>query len=286
MMEERIRRACAWIEDHLDSDFAADEPARAAGISDYHFRRHFTALTGISPGKYIRRRRLGRAAQKLLETGTGILDIALDARFTSHEAFTRAFEKNFGRSPKAFRQEPGAYEHLLQPVLDADMLDHLFGRHVSLTPELRQFEGRLVAGPGMDYNFGVDPLEINRLWRSFIPRQAELNPEIRPGAAYGVNYAGTLSGSGFRHIAALPVTKTQTVPPDMETFHLPEGTYAVFTHTGRLADFPKTVTHIWGTALTKSGLEPAADLDFELYDERFDAETLEGAIEVWIPVRI
>jgi AraC family transcriptional regulator len=290
MSQARIKKAIAFIEDHLHEPFAADAPARAAGMSAYHFNRQFTALTGISPGKYIRRRRLGRAARALRERRATVMDIALEAGFDSHEAFTRAFRHMFGVSPRTFRDSDTPYAHLLQPEMDAAMLAYLADDRVSLSPVIRHWPGERVAGPGGDYDIGTDPMVINRLWQAMFDRQHELRQAPEPAYAVGVSRMqrapNGMQDGRLNYTAALPVADDTPVPDDMQVIVLPAGQYAVFTHHGDLADFGNTVRHIWGTALPKSGYTPAGDFDFELYDDRFDPVTLQGAIEIWIPLQL
>ncbi|WP_251038433.1 helix-turn-helix transcriptional regulator [Paenibacillus albidus] len=55
---------------------------------------------------YIRMRRISLAALSLRDTDTRILDIAFTYGFSSQEAFTRAFVKAFGVTPRVYRSCP------------------------------------------------------------------------------------------------------------------------------------------------------------------------------------
>ncbi len=81
--------------------------AQAAGYSPWHSARIFKELTGKAPFKYIRALRLSRAAEKLRDNKTRIVDVAFDFVFDSHEGFTRAFSRQFGISPRDYsRKKP------------------------------------------------------------------------------------------------------------------------------------------------------------------------------------
>ncbi|MCW2832589.1 MAG: AraC family transcriptional regulator [Nocardioides sp.] len=54
-----------------------------------------------------RRLLLERAAYQLAVTDRQVLDVALEAGFGSHEAFTRAFTKAYGAPPAHWRRRPG-----------------------------------------------------------------------------------------------------------------------------------------------------------------------------------
>jgi AraC-like DNA-binding protein len=82
------------------------ELADRAYLSRFHFARLVTAAMGEPPGALRRRLLLERAAYRLLSTQGSVLDVAVEAGYGSHEAFTRAFAREYGRSPTQLRREP------------------------------------------------------------------------------------------------------------------------------------------------------------------------------------
>ena len=72
-------------------------------FSPYHFHRIFKGVVGEGVNEYVRRLRLESAAVALKTTDRGVLQVALDAGYGTHEAFTRAFRQLFGVSPTQFR---------------------------------------------------------------------------------------------------------------------------------------------------------------------------------------
>ncbi|SBT53377.1 helix-turn-helix domain-containing protein [Micromonospora auratinigra] len=83
----------------------ADVAARAY-LSRFHFDRLVAAATGEPPGALRRRLLLERAAHRLTTTGRTVLDIAVEAGYGSHEAFSRAFQRSYATSPTAIRRRP------------------------------------------------------------------------------------------------------------------------------------------------------------------------------------
>jgi uncharacterized damage-inducible protein DinB len=65
-----------------------------------------------TPAAMRRRLLLERAAYQLTHTGTSVTDIALDANYSSLEAFTRAFRKAFRTSPSLYRRMRDPHFHL------------------------------------------------------------------------------------------------------------------------------------------------------------------------------
>lgn len=90
------------LDDHEAS--TADLGARV-GLSRYHVSRVVAATGGEAPVHLRRRLLLERAAYRLVGGGT-ILDTAIDAGYSSHEAFTRAFSRSFGVTPSQWRSAP------------------------------------------------------------------------------------------------------------------------------------------------------------------------------------
>lgn len=90
-----------------------DEPARTGEfaaqlhLSRAQLDRVVRAAAGEAPSQLRRRILLERAAFRLLEGNLQILEVALEAGYASHEAFTRAFRRTFGVAPSAWRRRPG-----------------------------------------------------------------------------------------------------------------------------------------------------------------------------------
>jgi AraC family transcriptional regulator len=91
------------MRDRVDAGSTLATLAARAGWSPFHLHRAFRAMVGETPKQYTLRLRLERAAVRLVSSDDSVLDIALDAGFQSHEVFTRAFGRHFGRTPIAYR---------------------------------------------------------------------------------------------------------------------------------------------------------------------------------------
>jgi len=108
--ERRITKIIQFIGEHLDDDLNLDQLSEVACFSKYHFHRLFTAYAGLSLNQYIRWLRLVRAAHQLMiDKDKSIIEIAINAGFESHEAFTRAFKNSCGLSPSEYRLQPKSY---------------------------------------------------------------------------------------------------------------------------------------------------------------------------------
>ena len=80
--------------------------AKKLGYSEYYVSRKFSEISGMKFRDYLRLRKLAFALKELRDTDKGILEIALDYGFSSHEAFTRTFKDTYGITPKQYRENP------------------------------------------------------------------------------------------------------------------------------------------------------------------------------------
>jgi AraC family transcriptional regulator len=92
---------------HLDDHEArGEELAARVYMSRFHFDRVVSATSGETPARFRRRVLLERAAYRLVTSDTSVLEVALEAGYSSNEAFTRAFQRAYGVPPSAWRSAP------------------------------------------------------------------------------------------------------------------------------------------------------------------------------------
>ena len=95
------------LADALDDDKASGEVfASRLFLSRFHFDRVISAVAGEPPATFRRRILLERAAYRLLTTRRRIIDVAVEAGYSSHEAFSRAFARSYGCGPRDWRRHP------------------------------------------------------------------------------------------------------------------------------------------------------------------------------------
>lgn len=95
----------AYIEEHLVDDIDYSEISKIAYCSEYHFKRMFSFLSGISLSEYVRRRRLTLAALDLKDKDFRIIDVAVKYCYSSADSFSRAFHSMHGILPSDARSE-------------------------------------------------------------------------------------------------------------------------------------------------------------------------------------
>lgn len=92
-MLKELNLVIDYIEDHLtDENLSLEVIAEYVGVSDYHFRKIFFYLSGLTLSEYIKNRKLSEASIELLN-GEKVTDVALKYGYQSMDGFSRAFKK-------------------------------------------------------------------------------------------------------------------------------------------------------------------------------------------------
>ncbi|MCU6173009.1 helix-turn-helix transcriptional regulator [Citrobacter cronae] len=107
-----------WIEDNLYSGATVTDLVKNSGYSRRTLENVFRRDYGESPGDYLFRRRISRAAATLKLTRLTITEIAMLFHYNSAANFTRAFRRYFGCTPDFFRRDSMWNKSKLQlPIL-------------------------------------------------------------------------------------------------------------------------------------------------------------------------
>ena len=102
---KQLNLAMKYIEENLEEAIDFQKAAQIACCSEYHFRRMFSFLSGMSLGEYVRRRRLAQSALEISRSSKKIIDIALNYGYDSPDSFARAFQALHGVTPKEARKK-------------------------------------------------------------------------------------------------------------------------------------------------------------------------------------
>ncbi|MDE7326574.1 MAG: AraC family transcriptional regulator [Lachnospiraceae bacterium] len=96
-----------YIESHLTEDLSLHHIAEELNYSQFYMERVFSKIRGTTIYQYIRERRLTKAAEQLVVTNRPIIDIALEAGYSSPQAFTQAFSSRYLCPPRVYRKMRG-----------------------------------------------------------------------------------------------------------------------------------------------------------------------------------
>lgn len=273
-----VDKAIWYIENHYREPISLDAAARVAGVSRYHLSRIFCYQVGQPFSRYLRTRRLTRAAIELAAGQPDILDLALSLGYGSHEAFTRAFKEHFQRTPEQVRSQ-GHTDDL--ELTEARSMKPAETR--PLNEPRHELLGSLTI-IGLSRHYPFDKVGgIPDQWQTFAP----MIPRIRADAArapttYGVIYNG--GDDSFDYLSGVALAPGTSSPENLVRLDIAPRSYLVFTHAGHVATLRDTCNAIWSDWLPGSDQSIVEAPWFERYGAGFDPHTGEGGVEIWIPV--
>ncbi len=270
------KRALWIIERQLSRPLSLATVADSCGVSRHHLAHVFGEATGYSVMEYVRARRLSEAAVSLAGGAGDVLQVALEAGYESHEAFTRAFKARFATTPRDVRRE-GCEALVLVPPLELSDT----GRGGALSPTMRSADQILAVGRRARFSFATTS-EIAALWRTFAPQIGSIEHTSQP-IPIGV-MADLDDEGGFTYACAVEVTDFAAVPSDLQRLRVAPSRYAVFRHLGHVSQLRQTYLAIWDEWFPQSGHSPSAAPVIERHDPSFSVETGEGGLEIWAPV--
>lgn len=280
----QVAAALALIESRLFETVTLEELARAAHSSPWHFHRLFCALTGETPAGYVRKRRLSELCQRLVHSDEPIAQLSIRGGFESQASFTRAFSRVMGTTPARYRKRGVLTAAHRFNAMTADTLLERRERKI-MEPRIEHKPAFTVVGM-LEHVTPTTNHRIATLWGRFGSRMGEIAHKNEE-CAFGVCLDdGQPPGSplGFRYVAAVEVDAIENVPPGMIAVPVPAATYAVFTHRGHITQIGDTIKQLWGEWLPASKYHQVPGPDFEYYDARYDPNTGNGEVDLYIPV--
>lgn len=286
--EERVEKAIRFVEENLKDRLTLERIAEQASFSKYHFLRIFSALTGETVGSYVRKRRITRSAEALINTRQSILSIALDYQFDSQEAYTRSFKTVYKTTPGQYRKKGIDQLVFRQNELSAERLDHLRS-NISLVPEIIEIQAKKLIG--MSIETSVVNNSIPELWTEFTGRMPEIETDKQTGR-YGfqlynpdLEIEQIATDESFESWATVEVENFRKIPSGMKPYTLAGGKYARFIHSGGVRNFQMSLDYIYGTWFPASAYEPDKRDAFQRYGEKFfGPNDIKSELEVYVPV--
>lgn len=272
-----VDKALWYMENHFAEEITLDDIAKSSGVSRFHLTRAFGEATGRSIMRYMRGRRLSEAARALAKGAGDILDVALDAGYGSHEAFTRAFRDQFGLTPESVRAQRRLDNlALVEPLKMTEIpFAHVAPSRFETSKPL------LIAGLSQRYTWETSA-GIPAQWQRFMPHIGNIADQIGT-TTYGVCWNGDDDGN-YDYVCGVEVSRFSDIPANFARVRIPEFRYAVFRHDDHVATIRRTVNTIWNKWLPDSGHAVADAPNFERYRD-FDPLTGRGLIEIWVPLR-
>jgi len=93
-----------YIRNHYQRPITNEQLATISNMSLRAFERHFLSSFHLTPQKYLRKLRLGVASRALIYTNQSLSELAMTCGFADQSHFTREFRRQFGRTPRNYRE--------------------------------------------------------------------------------------------------------------------------------------------------------------------------------------
>jgi len=272
--EMAIQRTIEQMAANLDGALDLECLARGAGLSPFHFHRVFRGMVGETPLELIRRLRMERAAWRLTRStggAGGITDIAFDAGYETHEAFTRAFRACYSTSPTGFRQRKhprieivatcGVHYNargLVPAFIPRNSGGETMEVQIKEMPELRVGAVRHV-GP-----YNQIPQAFERLGSIVGPTGLAGRPDAAMVAIY-YDDPDTTPQPELRSDAGITVPERTPLPAGLTEQRLAAGRYARTVHVGPYEQLGDAWARFMGEWLPSSGFRIGQGASYEIY---------------------
>ncbi|MCY9589804.1 AraC family transcriptional regulator [Paenibacillus chitinolyticus] len=283
---EKMNGALAYIEANLTNDIDFKEVARLALCSEYHFKRMFSTLAGVTLSEYIRRRRLTLAAFELASTDLRLLDVAVKYGYSSSDSFARAFLSLHGINPSEARTLGHSLKAYPRMTFQLTIQGGSEMNYRLVEKDAFRIVGLKKRVP-LIYN-GVNP-EMAAMWESLNMETITLlkslsNVEPSGLISASVNFSeGRLEYGELDHY--IGAATTADCPDHLTQLEVKASTWAVFEAVG---PFPQTLQNIWGRIYAEwfpaSGYESTEGPEL-LWNESKDTSSPTYKSEIWIPVK-
>ena len=285
-MLNELNRVIDFIEDHISDELSLESIAEYAGVPDFHFRKIFFYLSGLTLSEYIKNRKLSEANKDLL-AGERVTDVAFKYGYQSMDGFTRAFKKWSGFLPSDVVKKKTSKSF--------PKLSFIITVTGGITMEFRIEDKPSFHFAGVSRRVAMQFEGINNDIVQLAQRITEEQKEemhalqnIAPYEIVNVSYeadAKFLKEEGeLTHLIGVLTTESQ-VSERLEKVPVEAGSWAVFPNDGPFpATLQQTTARIYAEWLPSSNYEviDAPSFSFTKMDKQKPSYAYS---EIWIPVR-
>lgn len=284
---QNMNEALNFIEENLTNEIDVSEVAKRALCSEYHFKRMFSFLAGVTLSEYIRRRRLTLAAFELNNSDSRIIDIAMKYGYESPDSFTRAFYQMHGITPSEAKGNGRIIKSYSQMTFQLSVKGGNAMNYRIEEKEPFNIVGIYKRVPIVFHGVNTD---IASMWESLdkkaikeLKNLSNVEPKGLLSASINFSERRMEEKGGLDHY--IGVATTNKTPSNFIELKVPALTWAVFDSVG---PFPETLQDIWGRIYSEwfpsSNYEQGEGPEI-LWNENKDTSSTKFKSEIWIPVK-
>ncbi|PEW86513.1 AraC family transcriptional regulator [Bacillus cereus] len=275
-----------YIEDNLTHEIDFKEVAKIAFCSEYHFKRMFSFLAGISLSEYIRCRRLTLAAFELKDSDAKVIDVAIKYGYNSPDSFTRAFQNLHGITPSEARSTSRSLKAYSPMTFQLSIQG---GNEMNYRIEEKEPFQIIGIQKRVPIVFNGVNEEIASMWKSLDPGAIQTLKSLSNIEPTGIISASTNFSEGRMEEKGeldhyIGVATTKTCPEQFKQLEVAASTWAIFEAIG---PFPDALQNVWGRIYSEwfpsSNYELAEGPEI-LWNEQKDISSPNFRSEIWVPV--
>ncbi|EEL85667.1 AraC family transcriptional regulator [Bacillus cereus] len=283
---KNMNAAMQYIEDNLTHEIDFKEVAKIAFCSEYHFKRMFSFLAGISLSEYIRCRRLTLAAFELKDSDAKVIDVAIKYGYNSPDSFTRAFQNLHGITPSEARSTSRSLKAYSPMTFQLSIQG---GNEMNYRIEEKEPFQIIGIQKRVPIVFNGVNEEIASMWKSLDPGAIQTLKSLSNIEPTGIISASTNFSEGRMEEKGeldhyIGVATTKTCPGQFKQLEVAASTWAIFEAIG---PFPDALQNVWGRIYSEwfpsSNYELAEGPEI-LWNEQKDISSPNFRSEIWVPV--
>ncbi|ALQ70396.1 AraC family transcriptional regulator [Bacillus thuringiensis] len=283
---KNMNAAMQYIENNLTNEIDFKEVAKIAYCSEYHFKRMFSFLAGISLSEYIRCRRLTLAAFELKNSDTKVINVAIKYGYNSPDSFSRAFQNLHGITPSEARNSSRSLKAYSPMTFQLSIQ----GGH-EMNYRIEEKEPFQIIGitKRVPIVFNGVNEEIASMWKGLNPETIQTLKSLSNVEPNGIISASTNFSEGRMEEKGeldhyIGVATTKDCPEQFAQLEVAASTWAIFEAVG---PFPDALQNVWGRIYSEwfpsSNYELAEGPEI-LWNEQKDTSSPNFKSEIWIPV--
>ncbi|WP_306007978.1 AraC family transcriptional regulator [Bacillus sp. MMSF_3353] len=283
---KNMNAAMQYIENNLTDEIDFKEVAKIAYCSEYHFKRMFSFLAGVSLSEYIRCRRLTLAAFELKDSNAKVIDVAIKYGYNSPDSFTRAFQNLHGITPSEARSTIRSLKAYSPMTFQLSIQG---GNEMNY--RIKEKEPFRIIGitKRVPIVFNGVNEEIASMWKSLNPESIQTLKSLSNMEPNGIISASTNFSEGRMEEKGeldhyIGVATTKNCPAQFAQLEVTASTWAIFEAVG---PFPETLQNVWGRIYSEwfpsSNYELAVGPEI-LWNEQKDVSSPNFKSEILIPI--
>lgn len=271
-----LNRAIDYMEDHLLGELTCEKIASHVYLSNFHFQRCFSLLTGMTVGEYIRNRRLSLAGQELATSKEKVIDIALKYGYETPESFTKAFARFHGVTPTQAKLEGSELKSFNRLIIKIILEGGTVMDYKIITKSSFQ-----VLAMTRTFQAEKSSRDLPEFWTEYFSKGYDKMAE----GTLGICRQESLDSKDFEYSIGCEYPQGSCIPDGFGIITIPASTWAVFKCVGPM---PKAIQDTWKRIysewLPQAEYDRIQEYDFERYT-RGNNQSADYVSEIWIPVK-